>query len=73
MKRLDLAINDLVGLLDIPDLTKMSEGRMYSCFVPLKVTVRGAVEKLMKRMVWGIPYTLAVSKVKFIFVCTKRL
>ena len=29
MKRLDLAINDRVGLLDISDLTKMSEGRMY--------------------------------------------
>ena len=27
----------------------------------------------MKRMVWGIPYTLAVSKVKFIFVCTKKI
>ena len=45
MKRLDLAINDLVGLLDIPDLTKnVRRKNVFPCFVPLKVTVRGAVE-----------------------------
>ena len=42
MKRLDLAINDRVGLLDISDLTKNVRRKNVSpCFVPLKVIVRG--------------------------------
>ena len=62
MKRLDLAINDRVGLLDISDLTKNVRRKNVSpCFVPLKVIVPGTLKADEKD---GMGNTLYIGSLK---------
>ena len=62
MKRLDLAINDRVGLLDISDLTKMSEGRMYLLVSYLKSYRSGELLKADEKD--GMGNTLYIGSLK---------
>ena len=73
MKRLDLAINDRQGSLDIPVLTeKCQQEECISVLRSLKLSQWRTGTQRGKRNVWETPLISVYYKVKFISVSTQK-
>ena len=73
MKRLDLAINDKTGILNIPVLTeKCQQEECISVFRSFKAIAVANWYAKRKRNVWETPSISVHYKVKFISVSMKR-
>lgn len=73
MKRLDLAINDKTGILNIPHLTeKCRNEECISVFRSFKSYRSGELVRREEKNVWGTPCISAPSKVRCTSAFTKR-
>lgn len=74
MKRLDLAINDKTGILNIPHLTeKCRNEECISVFRSFKSYRSGELVRRGEKNVWGTPCISAPSKVRCTSAFMKRL
>lgn len=74
MKRLDLAINDKTGILNIPHLTeKCRNEECISVFRSFKSYRSGELVRSGEKNVWGTPCISAPSKVRCTSAFMKRL
>lgn len=74
MKRLDLAINDKTGILNIPHLTeKCRNEECISVFRSFKSYRSGELVRCEEKNVWGTPCISAPSKVRCTSAFMKRL